>query len=163
MKGSEKDTIIQDFAKGNFDISVTTPVIEVGIDIPNANIILIETPERFGLASLHQLRGRVGRGKNHAYCVLIPSTDAYPSIQRLKNLEKIHLGNKLAEIDLQLRGPGSMYGTEQHGFMDLKVADITDINLIVSTKEVAKNIFVTLDQFHKIKEKLDRIESVEKN
>jgi len=163
MKGSEKDEIIQDFAKGNFDILVTTPVIEVGIDIPNANIILIETPERFGLASLHQLRGRVGRGKNPAYCVLIPSTDAYPSIQRLKNLEKIHLGNKLAEIDLKLRGPGSMYGTEQHGFMDLKVADITDINLIVSTKETAKDIFDNLDQFHKIKEKLDRIESVEKN
>lgn len=155
MKPAEKDAILQQFLNKEFDILVTTPVIEVGIDIPNANIIVIENPERMGLASLHQLRGRVGRGKDQGYCILIEGTDpdneTQKTSQRLKSMETIHNGNELAEIDMKLRGTGNIYGTEQHGFMQLKVADPTDIELIKRTKEAALQVFKNLDNYPKLK------------
>ena len=136
-----KDEILSNFVKGNSDILITTPVIEVGVDIPNANMILIETPERFGLASLHQLRGRVGRRQKQGFCYLMASENIPEGLNRLKNLEKISDGNKLAEIDLKVRGPGNMYGVEQHGYMHLSLADITDVEMVKKTKDAATNIF----------------------
>lgn len=146
-KTKNKEEIIEKFAKGQIDILVATPVVEVGIDIPNANIILIETPERFGLASLHQLRGRVGRREKQGYCFLIASENIETGFKRLKNLETIHDGNKLAELDLKMRGPGNMYGTEQHGYRSLRIADITDIELIKKTKEAATGIFQETEKY----------------
>ena len=154
MKSSEKEEILQKFLNKEFDILVTTPVIEVGIDIPNVNIIVIENPERMGLASLHQLRGRVGRGKDQGYCILIsqvrPSVGSNPST-RLKHLETIHNGSELAEIDMKIRGTGNIYGIEQHGFMNLKVADPTDLVLVRKTKGAASHVFENLDNYPKLK------------
>ncbi|PIR42390.1 ATP-dependent DNA helicase RecG [candidate division WWE3 bacterium CG_4_9_14_0_2_um_filter_35_11] len=147
MKNQEKDKVIDDFSNKKIDILVTTPLIEVGIDIPNANIIVIETPERFGLASLHQLRGRVGRGDSQSYCILIPSTKSHESIKRLSNLKTVHNGNKLAEIDMQIRGPGNIYGTEQHGFLDMQIADISDIEMVRTTKKVALDLFENISKY----------------
>jgi ATP-dependent DNA helicase RecG len=149
MKSQEKEEILNKFLNKEFDILVTTPVIEVGIDIPNANIIIIENPERMGLASLHQLRGRVGRGKDQGYCILI--SNSQDASGRLQNLETIHNGNQLAEIDLKLRGAGDIYGTQQHGFMQLKVADLTDISLVKRTKEAALHVFEKIDNYPKLK------------
>ena len=156
LSSIEKEEVIDKFVKQKIDILVTTPVIEVGVDIPNANIIVIETSERFGLASLHQLRGRVGRGKDQGYCILFTSSND-ANLSRLKYLEKIHNGSRLAEIDLKIRGPGNIYGTQQHGFMSLRVADITDTNLIKLTKGCAVSIFGNFEKHHAIKEKLDKI------
>lgn len=136
-----KDEILLKFVNGESDILVTTPVIEVGVDIPNANMILIETPERFGLASLHQLRGRVGRRQKQGFCYLMASENIPEGLNRLRNLEKISDGNKLAEIDLKVRGPGNMYGIEQHGYMQLSLADITDVEMVKKTKTAAMDIF----------------------
>lgn len=163
MKAPEKDKVIKDFSDKKIDILVTTPVIEVGVDIPNANIIVIETPERFGLASLHQLRGRVGRGDRQSYCILIPSTKSQESIKRLSNLKTVHNGNKLAEIDMQIRGPGNIYGTEQHGFLDMNIADISDIEMVKTTKKVALDLFKDIGKRKAISEKLDRITYIEDN
>lgn len=163
LKNNEKEEVIRKMLNKEIDILVTTPVIEVGVDIPNANIIFIETPERFGLASLHQLRGRVGRGNEEGYCFLITSSKTPASIQRLKYMETINNGNELAEIDLKVRGPGDIYGTNQSGFLDLKAANITDIELIKETKEVAANIFAQIDKFPEIYAKLRKQLYVEEN
>ncbi|OGC47529.1 ATP-dependent DNA helicase RecG [candidate division WWE3 bacterium RIFCSPHIGHO2_01_FULL_35_17] len=163
MKNDQKDKVIVDFSNKGLDILVTTPVIEVGVDIPNANIIVIETPERFGLASLHQLRGRVGRGGAQSYCILIPSTNSYESIKRLNNLKTVHNGNKLAEIDMQIRGPGNIYGTDQHGFLDMNIADISDIEMVKTTKDVAIDLFKNIKTYKAISEKLDRITYIDDN
>src|SRR5581483_1242069 len=112
-------------------------VIEVGVDVPNASIMLLEGPERFGLAQIHQQRGRVGRGKHQSYCYLIMSDSKAPS-RRLRALESTTDGFKLAELDLDLRGPGAIYGTTQHGALDLRVAKLTDIKLIATARAAAQ-------------------------
>lgn len=137
MKDEEKAEIMQQFAAKKIDILVSTTVIEVGIDIPNASVMLIEGADTFGLAQLHQLRGRVGRGKDQGYCYLIPSTSAKPS-KRLRAMESTTNGFKLAEMDLELRGPGAIYGSKQHGSLDLKIANITDTQLIKMAREAAE-------------------------
>ena len=137
MKDDEKALIMQRFSEGQLDILVSTTVIEVGIDIPNASVILIEGAEQFGLAQLHQLRGRVGRAEHQGYCYLIPSTSAKPS-KRLRAMESTTNGFKLAEMDLEIRGPGAIYGNRQHGKLDLRIANITDISLIKRAKQSAK-------------------------
>lgn len=137
LKPSEKQEILEKFKLGKTDILVTTPVIEVGIDIPNATIMVIEASERFGLAQLHQLRGRVGRGELKSYCLLF-SNIKYS--KRLKAMEKMHSGFELAELDLKLRGPGEVFGTAQSGFPELKVASWTNYELIRDAKEVAGEI-----------------------
>lgn len=136
MKDEEKAAIMQEFASGDLDILVSTTVIEVGIDIPNASVMLIEGADQFGLAQLHQLRGRVGRGEHQGYCYLIPSTSAKPS-KRLRAMETTTNGFKLAEMDLEIRGPGAIYGNRQHGKLDLRIANITDLNLIKKAKQSA--------------------------
>ncbi len=140
VKTKDKQTIIGDFTASKTDILVATPVIEVGIDIPNASIIVIEAAERFGLAQLHQLRGRVGRRNQQAYCLLFSESTKPQVVSRLKTMEQENSGSKLAEIDLQLRGPGELYGTRQHGFLGLKIATLSDANLVQTTRTVAETI-----------------------
>ena len=162
LKSDEKDTVVERFSAGKTQILVTTPVIEVGIDIPNANIIFIETADRFGLASLHQLRGRVGRGGKQAYCILMKSEDSEYS-RRLKYMTEIYTGNKLAEIDLKLRGPGNLYGTEQHGYMSLKIADVFDTDLNKITKDEAYKVFRNLSVYPTMEQIIKAKTAIEKN
>lgn len=137
MKADEKNKVMDDFARGDIDILVSTTVIEVGVDVPNASIMLIESAERFGLAQIHQLRGRVGRGGHKGYCYLMTSDSSAPS-KRLRALEASNDGFKLAELDLELRGPGAIYGTLQHGVLDLRIASLGDTKLIVSARKAAE-------------------------
>ena len=129
MKPAEKDEIMERFASGKIDILVSTTVVEVGVDVPNASLMIIEDAENYGLAQLHQLRGRVGRGSVKSYCYLLTIGDAQPS-RRLTELEKSTDGFYLAEVDLKLRGPGEIYGSLQHGALDLRIATLTDTKLI---------------------------------
>jgi len=140
LKNKQKNKVIADFQNKKTNILVSTPVIEVGIDIPNATIMLIESAERFGLAQLHQLRGRVGRGNKPSYCLLFSEHKNPDVLKRLKYLETTNSGIKLAEIDLKLRGPGDLYGLKQHGFMDLKLASFSDAKLLSQTKKASINI-----------------------
>jgi len=140
LKSKEKNAVLEKFKKGKLDILVSTPVVEVGIDIPTATIMMIEGAERFGLAQLHQLRGRVGRGLQQSYCLLFTDFQGEKIIKRLKALERTNIGMKLAELDLQIRGPGEIYGTAQHGFFDLKVASFSDLPLIEKTRKTATQL-----------------------
>ena len=129
MKPVEKDAVMERFSNGEIDILVSTTVIEVGVDVPNATLMVIENSDAYGLAQLHQLRGRVGRGASKAYCYLLTSGEMRPS-RRLLELEKSSDGFYLAEVDLRLRGPGEIYGSLQHGALDLKIASLSDTKLI---------------------------------
>lgn len=154
MKSGEKESIMADFKGGKYDILVTTPVVEVGVDIPNATIMIIEGAERFGLAQLHQLRGRVGRGDKESHCLLFTEKEETAIGERLSFFSKTNLGTELAEEDLKLRGPGNIYGLKQHGYVDLKIASLTDYQLIEKSKRAAE-YFVShfnLKDFPQIKE-----------
>ena len=137
LKSVEKEAVMRQFANGEVDILVSTTVVEVGVDVPNATVILIEDADRFGLAQLHQLRGRVGRSSHQSYCYLMVSSSKAPS-QRLKEVEKSHDGFYLAEADLKLRGPGEIYGRAQHGALNLQVASLGDTKLIARAQKAAK-------------------------
>ncbi len=143
MKSKEKDQILQKFKEGKLDILVATPVVEVGIDIPNATIMVVEAADHFGLAQLHQLRGRVGRSHLQSYCFLFTENEIPPVIERLKSLERTNIGMELSEIDLKLRGPGEIYGTRQHGFPDLRLASFSDLNLIQKTRKAAESLLTS--------------------
>lgn len=147
MKAVEKQEIMQQFSDGKLDILVSTTVIEVGVDVPNASIMLIEAAERFGLAQIHQLRGRVGRGGHNGYCFLMMSDSSAPP-QRLRALEIENDGFKLAELDLHLRGPGAIYGTMQHGALDLRVAKLEDVRLIASARQTAQEFIDRQESLH---------------
>ena len=140
LKSSEKNRIIDLFKEGQLDILVATPVVEVGLDIPRATIIMIEASERFGLSQLHQLRGRVGRRNQQSYCLLFSQTDNQNSLDRLKFMEKYHIGIQLAEYDLKIRGPGQFFGYQQHGSLGLKFTDFSDLSLIKNSQQAALDI-----------------------
>lgn len=145
LKSNQKQAVLAKFAQRKKDILVTTPVIEVGIDIPQATIMMVENADRFGLAQLHQLRGRVGRNKKKAYCLLFShQPDDSLAVKRLKNLEIVKSGLKLAEIDLRLRGPGSLLGTAQHGFFNWKLASLNDAQLLSQTDQAAQLVIKQL-------------------
>lgn len=129
MKPAEKDAVMERFSRGETDILVSTTVVEVGVDVPNSTLMVIENAESYGLAQLHQLRGRVGRGTAASFCYLLTSGETRPS-RRLQELEKSTDGFHLAEVDLKLRGPGEIYGALQHGALDLRIASLTDTKLI---------------------------------
>lgn len=137
LKADEKDAVMQKFVAGDYDILVSTTVIEVGVDVPNATTMLVEGAERFGLAQIHQLRGRIGRGEHQGYCYLMMS-DSQPPTKRLRAIEQSSDGFKLAEMDLELRGPGAIYGHMQHGQLDLRIASLGDTKLIAAARQAAQ-------------------------
>ncbi|HIQ00521.1 MAG TPA: ATP-dependent DNA helicase RecG, partial [Anaerolineales bacterium] len=141
MKSEEKETVMTAFAQGDLDILVATSVVEVGIDVPNATVMLIEGAERFGLAQLHQFRGRVGRGEHASYCLLVSESASPEAEERLAAVEATTDGFVLAQKDLDLRGPGEFLGTRQSGFPDLKMASLTDLQLLEEAREAARRFF----------------------
>jgi ATP-dependent DNA helicase RecG len=142
LKSEEKEAVMSSFASGRTDILVSTTVVEVGVDVPNATVMLIEDADRFGLSQLHQLRGRVGRSSHQSYCFLMTSGTEKPS-QRLREVEKSNDGFYLAEVDLKLRGPGEIYGKVQHGALNLQIATLSDTKLIARASQQAKQFVAT--------------------
>ena len=141
MKSKEKDSVMKAFAEGDVKILVATTVIEVGVDVPNATVMLIENAERFGLSQLHQLRGRIGRGSKKSYCVLVSDSKSEESRNRLLTMKKYSDGFKIADEDLKARGPGDFFGSRQHGLPDLKIADmVSDIETLRLAQECASSI-----------------------
>lgn len=141
LSPSEKDLTMANFRDGEFHILVSTSVVEVGVDVPNATVMLIEGAHRFGLSQLHQFRGRVGRGKDKSYCLLIPSKADAVENERLQAMAETNDGFELAERDLDQRGPGDFLGTRQSGFSDLRLANLTDIELIKKARRHAQKLF----------------------
>ena len=143
LKGEEKDATMAQFARGELDILVATAVVEVGIDVPNATVMLIEGADRFGLAQLHQFRGRVGRGEHASYCLLLSESASPQAQERLRAVEATNDGFVLAQKDLEMRGPGEFLGTRQSGFPELKLASVTDLPLVEAAREAARRFFET--------------------
>jgi ATP-dependent DNA helicase RecG len=141
MRPDEKDSVMEDFRSRKLDILVSTSVVEVGVDIPNANVILIEGANRFGLSQLHQFRGRVGRSEHPSFCLLLPDSEDEAGNERLKALESTSDGFVLAEMDLQQRGPGDFLGTRQSGFAELRLAKVTDLDLVEKARRLASQLF----------------------
>ena len=139
MKGREKEAVMDAFAGGEADILVSTTVVEVGVDVPNATVMVIEDADRFGLSQLHQLRGRVGRGKHKSYCVLITDNRSEETLARMRVMAQTGDGFRIAEEDLRLRGPGDFFGRRQHGLPALKVADLSwDMALLKEAQQAAR-------------------------
>ena len=137
MKAAEKDAVMAAFAAGDIDVLVSTTVVEVGVDVPNAAIMLIENAERFGLAQLHQLRGRVGRGRHESFCVLISDAQNKEAVTRLKAMCATNDGFRIADEDLKLRGPGDFFGNRQHGLPNLKMVDLSSDMLLMQDAQKA--------------------------
>ena len=158
MKTKEKDDVMALFQKGETNVLVSTSVVEVGVDIPNASVMMIEGAERFGLAQLHQFRGRVGRSNHQSYCFLFTDSQSQNVYERLEFLSREADGFKIAEYDLQLRGAGNMYGKEQHGILEFKIASFQDYKLIELTQTLARDIIEKdprLGSYPTIKKKLE--------
>ena len=156
MKKKEKEEVMEKFKAGDIKIIVSTTVIEVGVNVPNATVMVIEDADRFGLATLHQLRGRVGRGTVKSDCYLITSGENAPS-RRLRELEKSTNGFYLAEVDLKLRGPGEIYGALQHGALDLRIASLSDTKLIARARKDTNEFLKLGENMLKYKELMDGI------
>ena len=157
MKSKEKDEVLKDFKDKKIHVLVATPVVEVGIDIPDATIMVIEASDRFGLSQLHQLRGRVGRGEKESFCLLFTESKTEIVQKRLKYMETAHSGFELAELDLKLRGGGDLFGTAQHGFAGFRIADFGNFELVEKAKKEAEKLYPTLSQNEKLLEKVDGI------
>lgn len=141
MSAAEKEEVMNGFKRGEIDLLVATTVVEVGVDVPNATVMVIENADRFGLSQLHQLRGRVGRGEWESFCILITDNTSPECVQRMKIISKTSDGFKIAEEDLKLRGPGDFFGTHQHGLPAFKLADLTrDMQLLQTAQQMSKSI-----------------------
>ena len=171
MKSGDKDKIMTDFKEKRYDILVSTVIIEVGIDVPNATVMVVEHAERFGLAQLHQLRGRIGRGSEQSYCLLFGNPRTHESRERLRIMTKTCDGFKIAEMDFKLRGPGEFFGTRQHGLPELKISDlIRDFPILKQARAdafeiVSKDPHLTQETHQKIRQKVletfkDRLELI---
>ncbi|HHT9116430.1 MAG: ATP-dependent DNA helicase RecG [Planctomycetes bacterium] len=171
MKSGDKDKIMTDFKEKRYDILVSTVIIEVGIDVPNATVMIVEHAERFGLAQLHQLRGRIGRGSERSYCLLFGNPKTYEAHERLKIMTKTCDGFKIAEMDFKLRGPGEFFGTRQHGLPELKISDlIRDFPILKQARSdafeiVSRDPHLTQETHQKIRQKVlgtfkDRLELI---
>ena len=141
LSSAEKDEVMNRFRSGELDILVSTPVVEVGIDVPNATVMLVESADRFGLSQLHQFRGRVGRGQEQSYCMLLAENPSEVGRERLDIIENIQDGFQLAEEDLKLRGPGEFFGTRQSGLPDLRMAKLSDVALLEVARREAIKLF----------------------
>ena len=141
MASKDKEKVMQQFHDKELDILVATPVIEVGIDVPNATVMMVESADRFGLSQLHQFRGRVGRGPAQSYCILLSQNPSEVGQERLAVIETVHNGFKLAEEDLRLRGPGEFFGTRQSGLPDLRMAKLSDVALLELARKEAERLF----------------------
>ncbi len=141
MSAAEKDKVMRRFRSGKLDILVSTAVVEVGIDVPNATVMMVESADRFGLSQLHQFRGRVGRGQEQSYCMLLAQSPSEIARQRLDIIEKVQDGFQLAEEDLKLRGPGEFFGTRQSGLPDLRMAKLSDVGLLELARGEAIKLF----------------------
>ncbi len=158
IKSQEKERIMRDFKNKKYDILVSTPVVEVGIDVANATIMVIEAAERYGLAQLHQLRGRVGRGKKQSYCLLYTEREDRNILDRLNFVAKNNSGIKIAEYDFKRRGPGEIFGVRQHGYLDLNIASLSDLSLIEKTKQAVKMFTAnyTIKNFPEIQQRIEK-------
>ncbi|MCX8074464.1 MAG: ATP-dependent DNA helicase RecG [Clostridia bacterium] len=159
MKNKEKDAIMTKFKEGEINILVSTTVIEVGVNVPNATIMIIENADRFGLAALHQLRGRVGRGQHQSYCILKSNNKSTQALERLKIMEKSNSGFEIAEKDLELRGPGDFFGIRQHGLPEFKLANLLkDVNILKMAGQASKELIANDKNLEKIENKKIREE-----
>ena len=154
MKAAEKDVIMAKFAGGDSKILVSTSVVEVGVDVPNASVMMIEDADRFGLAQIHQFRGRVGRAEHQSFCFLFSNTQSEKALKRLRSLEKISDGFELAQVDLETRGPGAILGMEQSGLLDLKMASLSDQISIADAAAAAKAIAPELKKYPLLEAKI---------
>ncbi|MDR2649303.1 MAG: ATP-dependent DNA helicase RecG [Clostridiales bacterium] len=142
LKAEEKQRVLEDFSQNNINVIVSTTVIEVGINVPNATVMLIENADRHGLAALHQLRGRIGRGAFKSYCILISDTRSKMALQKLKALAKTNDGFALSDLDLKLRGAGDFFGVRQHGLPEFKIADLyKDMDILKEAQEAANTLY----------------------
>lgn len=157
MKPAEKETIMQDFKARKYDILVSTTVVEVGVDVPNATTMIVENADRFGLSQLHQLRGRVGRGSHQSYCYLVMSSSNKPS-ERIREIEKSDDGFYLAEMDMKLRGPGEIYGRMQHGALNLQIATLADTALIARAQNAVKRFVKSPEEVARYKTTNSRVQ-----
>lgn len=160
LTSEEKQAVMDAYVEGDLDILVATSVIEVGIDVPNATIMLIEGAERFGLAALHQLRGRIGRGEHPSHCFLLGDAKSIGAVERLKALERTSDGFRLAQIDLELRGPGEIYGRRQHGSLDLELADIGDAKFLSQVRSSALKFLTNPQTMLKYPQVADRVNTL---
>ena len=160
MKANQKNQIMEAFAKNEIQVLVSTTVIEVGVNVPNATVMMVENAERFGLSQLHQLRGRVGRGEHQSYCIFIQGGEEEETKKRLEILEKSNDGFQIAGEDLRLRGPGDFFGVRQSGTMEFRLADIfQDAEILKQAGEAAGAILLSdpdlsLEQHYRLKERL---------
>lgn len=157
MKPAEKEIIMQDFKARKYDILVSTTVVEVGVDVPNATTMIVENADRFGLSQLHQLRGRVGRGSHQSYCYLVMSSSNKPS-ERIREIEKSDDGFYLAEVDMKLRGPGEIYGRMQHGALNLQIATLADTALIARAQNAVKRFVKSPEEVARYKTTNSRVQ-----
>jgi ATP-dependent DNA helicase RecG len=141
MAAKEKDEVMSAFNQHRTDVLVSTPVVEVGIDVPNATVMMVESADRFGLSQLHQFRGRVGRGEAQSYCMLLADRPSDVALLRLDIIERTQDGFKLADEDLKLRGPGEFFGTRQSGIPDLRMARLSDVATLEEARKEAIRLF----------------------